>query len=89
MLETLLILACIGGNSNSCLTSGDAYQHYSGLKEAIEKYGKEHPILAQTLGAIALVKEKRTTFQIHGPYFFESSLQDNAFKSVAWYKKEF
>ncbi len=89
MLETLLIIACLGGTSNSCLSSGDAYQHYSGIDKVVEKISKENPILAQTVGAIGLYKERKLYFKVNGSYFYEAKLIGDDLTNIAWFKKEF
>lgn len=88
MLETLLIIACLGGTSRSCETSGDAWQRYYGYDKIIEQYGKKNPVISQTVGAIGLFKQKRIYFQIQGNWYYESSLE-TGWKNVAWWKKEF
>lgn len=85
MLETLLIIAALNGNQESFNKSSEAYYKYQKLDVAVEKYGKEHPLLAHTVGAIGLVKEKKVFFQVQGPWFVEMGVVQN----VAWFKKEF
>lgn len=89
MLEMLLILTALAGNQESFNKSSEAYYKYQKLDVTIEKYGKDHPILAQVVGMVGLAKEKKTYVQIQGPWFFETSLQNSEFKNIAWWKKEF
>ena len=89
MLETLLIVACLGGTGNSCLQSGDAYQKYSGIQKIVDKYGKDHPLLAQTVGAVGLFKERKIYFQAKGPWFYEARLNGSDLTDIAWFKYEF
>lgn len=89
MLEILLLAACLGGTDRSCIQSGDAYQKFSGIDKTIEKIAKENPILAQTIGAIGLYKERKFLFRVNGPWFYESKLIGNDLTNIAWIKKEF
>lgn len=88
MLEMLLILACVNGTSQSCMTSGDAWQKYYGYDKIIEDYGQKNPIIAQTVSSIGLFHTKRLYYQISGPWYHEINAADG-FKTIAYWKKEF
>ena len=89
MLETLLLVSCLSGTSNSCMTSGEAYTKYSGIDVIVDQYGKEHPLMAQTIGAIGLFKERKVYFKLQGPWFYEAKLNGNDLTDIAWWKKDF
>lgn len=38
MIESLLLVACLYGNQNSCLTSAQAYYSYSGFEQQWREY---------------------------------------------------
>lgn len=88
MLETLLILACLSGNERSCLTSGEAYQRYSGLDKVIEQFGQKNPTLSFVVGSIGVAKEKKLYYSVYGPIYHEIDMSSGT-KNVAWFRKEF
>lgn len=88
MLETLLLVSCLGGTSNSCMTTGEAYTKYSGIQRMVDQYGSEHPITAHVIGTIGLMKERRLYYKISGPWHHDIKADGNTVAQLVWYKKE-
>ena len=89
MLEMLLILTILTGNQESFNKSSEAYFKYQKIDVVVEKIGKENPMLAHTVGAIGLARNRKLYYKIEGNFFQESSIVDGDFRNIAWWKREF
>lgn len=63
-IETLLIFSCIFGNSNSCITSGQAYYLTTELPAIVNKIEKEQVEAVYITTMMATALEKKATVGI-------------------------
>ncbi len=85
ILESLLILACISPNNDSCGKTLDAYGRQTGYQKMIDQYGEKNPKVAFLVGSVGLAKSKHLYYQIVGPFFHDINTEGQTF----WFKKDF
>ena len=72
MIESLLIMGCIFGNSTGCVTAGQAYYQTTELPAIVSKIEKEQVEAVYIVTTMSTVIERKATFGIG--YNFVASL---------------
>jgi len=76
MIESLLIMGCIFGNSNSCVTSGQAYYKTTELPSIVSMIEKNNREAVYAVTTLSTIFEKKATVGIG--YNFVASLDFNS-----------
>lgn len=60
-IEALLIIGCVFGNGESCVTSGQAYYQSTDLPYIVSQFEREHKTAVYTFTLVSTLFERKVT----------------------------